>query len=144
MSQRAIPQLFHAVMCDITACPQTLNFTVTALTNTRRKRRTAVKVIDDNCKFELKAALLREVNMYIEEHPSYQMLGRDFVRPSCVIEKICSEIRFFRSIGDLNIVLLHPKLKIHFLMLSVTLHLHPIKDTVRTCNFVFNRQEKIG
>ena len=32
-------------------------------------RRTAVKVIDDICKLELKAALLREGHMYIEEDP---------------------------------------------------------------------------
>lgn len=101
-------------VCDNRACPQYLNFTDTTLTNARRKRRTAVKVIDDTCKLELKAALLREVDMYIEEHPSYRMLGRDFVCPSCVIEKICSEARFFNSVDDLNIVLLRPELKMRF------------------------------
>ena len=91
-------------VCDTTMCPQTLNFTATTSTVARRKRRTAVKVLDDNCKSEIKAALMREVDMYIEEHPNYKMLGRHFVCHSCIIEKICSEARFFRSVDDLNIV----------------------------------------
>ena len=99
-----------------------------------------MKVIDDTCKLELKAALLREVDMYIEEHPSYRMLGRDFVCPSCVIEKICSEARFFNSVDDLNIVLLRPELKMRFfLMFSVILlpmHLHPRKDIVCICSYL--------
>ena len=34
--------------------------------------------------------------------------------PSCVIEKICSEARFFHSVDDLNIVQLRPELKMRF------------------------------
>lgn len=94
-------------VCDNRACPQYLNFTDTTLTNAQQKRHTAVKFIDDNCKLELKAALLRVVDMYIEEDPSYRMLGRDFVCPPCVIEKKI----FFNPVDDLNIVLLRPELK---------------------------------
>ena len=92
--------------CNNTPYPQTLNFMTT--TSARRKRRTATKNINDSVKVELKAALMREVDAYIEDHCSYQMLGREFVCPECAIDKLCSEARFFRCIEDLDVVQLRP------------------------------------
>ncbi len=64
----------------------------------------------------LKDELLKERDTYMREHPSYRMLGPSVVCPVCVIDKLCSEARFFQSVDDLSIVGLRPELKDRFLM----------------------------
>ena len=98
--------------CDNTLCPQILNFVTT--TSTQHKRRTATKDINDTLRVELKAALMREVDAYITDHPSYRMMGREFVCPECAIDKLCSEARFFRCIEDLDVVQLRPEIRLRF------------------------------
>ncbi len=80
----------------------------------KRKRRTAVKDVDEDRKTVLRNALLRERDVYLEEHPSYRMLDSCFVCPACLIDKLCSEARFFSSAEDLNIVGLWPKWRLGF------------------------------
>ena len=98
--------------CDSPKCPQSLRFEYqVAGTTYRQKRRTAVKDVDDDCKAMLKSALLKAVDAYISEHASFLMLGRSFVCPDCVINKIRSEAHLFKSIDDFNIVGIRPELK---------------------------------
>ena len=64
-------------VCNSKTCPQTLNFNATKSTVARRKRRTAIKVLDDheNCKLELKATLLREVDSTLRNIPVTECWG---------------------------------------------------------------------
>ena len=98
--------------CDNTLCPPALKFATN--TSMRRKRRTAVRDINDDLKIELKAALMREVDLYLENHHSYRMVGREFVCPECAIDKLCSETRFISSVEDMDIVQLRPELRSRF------------------------------
>ena len=116
-------------VCDNRACPQSLIFTDMTSINARHKGRTAVRVIDGNCKSEFKAVLLREVDMYTEEHPDYQMLEGIL----CVLAWLR---RFALRLVSLTLLMTEAlyccvlSLKCLFLMLSVILlpmHLHPRK-----------------
>ncbi len=42
----------------------------------------------------------------MHEHPSFQMLGRNFVCADSVIDKICLEAKFITSTEDLNSVVI--------------------------------------
>lgn len=98
--------------CDQAKCPKSLLFEsqVTGV-RLKRKRRTAVKELNDNCIATLKDSLIKAVEEFLEEHPSFKMLGRSFVCPDSVIEKICAEARFISSIGDFNVVGIRPEIK---------------------------------
>lgn len=97
--------------CNPSKCPQQLHFEPEIAISSRRKRRTAVKLVDKECKHALKDALLKGVEAFMEEHPSFKMFGRSFVCPECIINKICDEARFFKSRDDFNIVGLRPELR---------------------------------
>ena len=60
----------------------------------KRKRRVAVRVVDEDLEAELRARLLKEREQYLELHPSYKMIGADFVCPLDVINDLCSRARF--------------------------------------------------
>jgi len=84
--------------------------------------------VDENWKATLKGALSKAVDDYIASHPAFRMLGRSFVCPDCVIDRVCDEARFAKSADDLNIVGIRPELKNDFyiivcnLMSSVPCH----------------------
>ena len=101
--------------CDTSKCPPDLCFeSQLSGRSTRRKQRTAVRDVNGDCKATLKNSLSRAVDQYLEKNPSYKMLGRSFVCPDCVIDKICAEARFVQSIDDLNFVGIRPELKSSF------------------------------
>ena len=64
-----------------------------------------MKDLNDNCVANLRSGLVRSVEKFSDEHPSFKMLGCSFVCPGPVIDKICAEARFITSIDDLNIIL---------------------------------------
>lgn len=98
--------------CDSSKCPQSLHFESQFTdTRSRRKRRTAFKDVNEDCKATLRTSLNKAVDEYMESNPSFKMLGRSFVCPYCVIDKICSEARFVQSEHDINFVELRPDLK---------------------------------
>ena len=106
------PSLPCCDCCDDTKCPQSLRFECQVISRcNRRKRRTAQHEVDEECKVVLKGALLKAVDAYMAEHTSFLMLGRNFVCPECIIDEICREARFFKSMDDLNITGLRPELK---------------------------------
>ena len=46
-----------------------------------------MKELNDNCIATLKDSLIKAVQEFLEEHPSFKMRGRSFVCPDSVIEK---------------------------------------------------------
>ncbi len=82
-------------VCDTARCPTSLRFEATTCNTAGRRRRRAVKVVDDDLRSTLKDALLQERDKCLRKHPSYKMLGSGFVCPVRVIDKLCSEARFF-------------------------------------------------
>lgn len=144
MPKRKLPSLYdnaYSVMeshperfpccdsCDNSKCPQSLKFdSDISITRTRQKRRSAVRSVDEDWKATLKSAFSKAVDDYIESHPAFRMLGRSFVCPNCVTDRVCDEARFVRSVDDLNIVGIRPELKDNFynivcnLMSSIPCH----------------------
>ena len=104
--------------CDSSKCPPNLCFESQFIGGTcrsnRRKRRTAFKDVNADHKTTLKDSLSKAVDEYMEENPSFNMLGRSFVCPDCVIDNICTQARFIKSQDDLSFVQIHPELKSRF------------------------------
>ena len=74
--------------CDVcNTVPDTLQFEAFTLP-TRRKRRCAVHEVDKELQVEVHDKLLKERDVYIEEHPQFKMVGPDFVVPTPVIDDI--------------------------------------------------------
>ena len=97
--------------CDMSKCPKSVCFESQA-TSTKRKRQTLVKEMNESCMADLRAGLVKAVDDFLEKHPSYKMLGRSFICPDTVIDKICSEAKFLNSIEDLNSIIgLRPEIK---------------------------------
>lgn len=100
--------------CDITKCPTRVRFesVVANGVHSKRKRRVALKKeFTEDCMANLRKGLMKAVEDFLDEHHSFKMLGRSFVCPDSVIEKICAEVRFFHSIDDFNIVGIRPEIK---------------------------------
>ena len=98
--------------CNNSKCPKSVCFeSQVTSTRSKHKRRIAVKDVNDNCMANLRAGLVKAVEEFLEEHPSFKMLGRSFICPDSVIEKICAEARFINSLEDLNIVGIRPEIK---------------------------------
>ena len=77
----------------------------------KHKQRTVLWDLSDNYVADLKNGLVKVVDNVLEDHPSYKMLGRSFVCPTSVIDKICTEARYINSIDDLNIIGVRPEIK---------------------------------
>ena len=83
--------------CDVcNTVPDTLQFEACTLP-TRRKRRSAVREVDKELQVEVHDRLLKERDVFIEEHPQFKMVGPDFVVPVPVIDDICSNLRFITT-----------------------------------------------
>lgn len=69
--------------CDVcgSSVPVTLNFEALPSSSVQKRsaRRTAVRIIDKDLTTKLRENLEAEREAYISEHPSFLMLGRNFV-----------------------------------------------------------------
>ena len=78
--------------CDICyAIPKALDFEAIASTvqASKRTRRTAVRIVDENLARKLKENLIVERQAYMDDHPSFKILGPSFVCADCAIDAIC-------------------------------------------------------
>ena len=69
---------------------------------TKRRRCTAVWDLKQSSQDVLKKKLIDARKRYIQEHPSFMMLGENFVCPDSVIESICKQSKFIEYPGDLD------------------------------------------
>ena len=60
---------------------------------------------------ELKTKLLEEREKILLEHPSYRMIGIDFVCPDSVLDKICEQSKYFSSVDDMKIYGVRPEFR---------------------------------
>ena len=56
-----------------------------------------MREVDKELQVEVHDRLLKERDVYIEEHPQFKMVGPDFVVPTPVIDDICSNLRFITT-----------------------------------------------
>lgn len=103
-------------VCDGNRIPAPLHFEAfPSSTLHRRTRRAAIRIIDEGLMTELKKNLEAEREAYMHEHPSFQMLGRNFVCADSVIDKICLEAKYIASTEDLNNIVIGAEIKSRFL-----------------------------
>lgn len=77
--------------------------------------RRAIRKVDKALEDKLKDNLKVERQSYIQDHPSFLMLGPNFVCPDSAIDKICHEAKFVTSLEDLYFVSIHSDIKSRFL-----------------------------
>ena len=63
-----------------------------------------------NLKTELRAARSR----YLEENPSFSMVGPEFVCPDVTIDELCSQATYIDTVSDITIFGIKPELKERF------------------------------
>lgn len=104
-------------VCDRNKIPATLNFEALPSSSFQKRstRRTAVRIVDKDLETKLRENLEAEREAYILEHPSFQMLGPNFVCANSVIDKICLDAKFIVSNEDLNILSIGTEIKTRLL-----------------------------
>ena len=105
--------------CDVCSTrisiPIPLNFELLANDPPPRKRpRRATRKVDKAAEERLRQGLKAEREAYMKEHPSFQMLGENFMCDDAAIDKICQDARFISSAEDLHIVNIRPEVKSRF------------------------------
>lgn len=100
-------------VCSSSSVPVELHFEAHATTTSvrRNSRRTAVRKVSKDDVARLKENLKLERQAFIQEHSSFSILGTNFVCPDSAIEKICDDVKFISSIGDLNNITILPEMK---------------------------------
>lgn len=77
----------------------------------RKKRRVAVRKIDDSQVSAMKLRLEIERAKYITEHTTLGILGAQLVCPDSVIKMICNSAKFISVIEDMDLFCLRHQLK---------------------------------
>lgn len=80
----------------------------------RKKRRVAVRKIDDALTSVIKVKLKEERLKYMAEHPSLGILGKQLVCPDSLITNVCSGAKFISVPGDMDLFCLRQELKNRF------------------------------
>ena len=81
----------------------------------RRKRRTVVREIGKDLSERLKARLQEERERIMDENPSFQMVGSNFICPDAAISELCTQAKHITSVDDLDLFCLRPQLRDRFL-----------------------------
>ena len=102
-------------VCDSSSIPAELNIEDSPSSSVQRRTRRAIRVVDEDLMKKLKENLEAEREAYIFDHPSFRMLGPNFVCPNSVIDKICLDAKFITCIEDLNTVIVAAEVKSRFL-----------------------------
>ena len=80
----------------------------------RKKRRLAVRRLDESVLQIVKLGLIAERSKYIREHPALAILGQQFVCPDSLITNICSSVKFISVANDMDTFSLRRELKQRF------------------------------
>ena len=128
--------------CDVcsthTSIPIRLNFELLANDPAGRKRpRRATRKVDKAAEDRLRQNLKAEREAYLKEHPSFQMLGANFICDDAAIDKICQDSKFISSIDDLHIVNIRPEVKSRFF--AVIQHTFTVSSQQHTSYHPYNR-----
>ena len=127
---------FSNVCCDVCSSdniPVRLDFEghlISVEPPVRKKPRRAIRKVDENNQKRLKENLKAEREAYMLEHPSFQMLGLNFVCADSAIDKICENSKFINSVDDLDFVNIKQEIKsrfisvIHFTFSDASTHQH--------------------
>ena len=103
-------------VCSRDSIPDRLHFEAFPTDAPVRKRtRRAIRKVDKDLEEKLRENLKAARQAYIQEHPSFQMLGPNFVCADSAIDKICQNAKFISSVEDLNFVTVRPEIKSKFL-----------------------------
>lgn len=82
--------------------------------STRKRRRVAVRRVDDSLKVLLKRRLLAERVAFVEENPCWQILGIQFVCSDALISQICDDCKYIASVDDIDSFFVRPELRDRF------------------------------
>lgn len=77
----------------------------------RKRRRVAVRFLDESKIVDIKAHLKTERANYITNHPALAILGVQLVCPDSVIDSICSNVKFVSVASDMDRFCLRRELK---------------------------------
>ncbi len=68
-----------------------------------------------------------EREAYMQEHPSFRILGQNFICPDSAIDKICHDAKFISCVEDLNSVNVGAEIKSRFFrVIHSTLSVHAL------------------
>ena len=77
----------------------------------RKRRRVAVRRVDQEMNEEINACLKAERANYIAHHPTLAIIGEQLVCPDSVIDSICSSVKFISVATDLDRFCIRQELK---------------------------------
>ena len=101
-SSESLQQNVCCDVCTWSQCPHTR----LDILQPRKQKPQKHSVVHDMTPFhvkELKAKLVEEHEKILLKHPSYRMIGINFVCPDIVIDKICEQSKYFSSVEDIKI-----------------------------------------
>lgn len=79
-----------------------------------RKRHINVREISADLRDELHSRLVKERNAIVDEHPSFPMIGSNFLCPDSVLDELCARASYVSSVDDLDILCLRPQFRDRF------------------------------
>ena len=81
---------------------------------TRRPKRSAIRVVNEQLLKTLKECLYAERKAYIDENPHLSMLGIDFVCPDSTIDELCSQAEYLETASDISLYGIRSDIKDRF------------------------------
>ena len=97
-----VPQVssFCCDVCNVELPASKLSFE-SLVAPVKRKRRAALRTVNEDLEAHLRSVLLKEREAYMQEHPSFNMIGAHFVCSLSTITSICEQACFIKSTDDL-------------------------------------------
>ena len=77
----------------------------------RRKRRVAVRVVNEELLKNLKCRLCVERDTFMQESPCLYMVGPDFVCPDVTIDELCAQAEYIETPDDITLFGIRPEMK---------------------------------
>lgn len=78
---------------------------------TRKKRRMALRKVDEALAATMKSKLQKERAVYMDAHPTLGILGAQLVCPDSLIKIICDSAKFISVSSDMDLFCLRQELK---------------------------------
>ena len=87
-----------------------------------RKKRVAVRVVNEELSKTLKEQLVAERDRYLEDNPCFCSVGASFVCPDVTIDELCSQVEYIHTSSDISLFGVRSDLKdIFFKVISSVL-----------------------
>lgn len=100
----------------------------------RRKKRVAVRVVNNDLSKALKEQLMAERDKYLTENPCFYSIGASFVCPDVTINELCSQAEYIESSSDIALFGIRSDLRDRFFNIISSVLTEKVTNKRRRCH----------